>query len=66
MATTTSNLIEQYAQCCVEDMDVDDLMNSVKENIIERMEDLPEPDALGEIRESVYGDSLDLPEEGGD
>jgi hypothetical protein len=63
MTTSISDLIEQYAQRTVEDMDMDDLMNAVKESIIERMEDLPEPEALEEIRESSYSSELDLPEE---
>lgn len=55
---TLADKIEAYAQKVVDDMDIDDLMDAVKESIIDRMEDLPEPDALGEIEESVYADEI--------
>lgn len=58
MKSGGADKIEAYAQKVVEDMDIDDLMDAVKESIIDRMEDLPEPDALGEIEESVYADEI--------
>ena len=52
-------IIEEYAQKCVEDMDIDTLMQIVKDGIIYRLEDLPEPDALNEIEDSCYSDILE-------
>ena len=56
--TLTADLFDKYAQKTVDDMDIETLMNIVKEDIENRLEDLPLSDALLQIRESVYGHEL--------
>lgn len=47
-----------YAQKVVEDMDIESLMNAVKEDIEIRLDDLPDCEAMDEIRESVYAEDI--------
>lgn len=56
-------IIEQYAQRVVEDMDIDDLMEAVKDNIIAAKDDLPEVEALDNILESEYAGGIFTNEE---
>ena len=54
METKLDILIDQYAQNCVDDMELDTLMEIVKEGIEHRLQDLPENDVLAEIGDSEY------------
>jgi hypothetical protein len=54
------DLISLYAEACVEDMDIADLMKVVYEEIYERMANYQTTDeTLLEIKESVYSDILE-------
>lgn len=56
----TGELLEAYAQKVVEDMDIDDLMNEVKDSIIDRMKQEPEEDCLAEIEQSCFDYLLEV------
>lgn len=54
------DLISLYAEACVEDMDIDCLMDVVYEEIYERMANYQTTDeTLLEIKESVYSEILE-------
>ena len=55
------DVIEDYAQKVVDDMDIDDLMEAVKDTIIERLNTVAEDDessVVTEIEESAYADEV--------
>lgn len=56
--TDILEIIDQYAQKCVDDMDVGTLMEIVKEGIETRLTEMEKHDALKEIRESVYAEEV--------
>lgn len=56
--TDILEIIDEYAQKCVDDMDIDTLMEIVKEGIEMRLNEMEKHDALEEIRESVYAEEL--------
>lgn len=59
MSKSFDDLVDQYAQQCVDDMDLDSLMDAVKEHIEERMREMPRNEAIAEIEESCYSELLE-------
>lgn len=59
--TDDTELFAEYAQKVVEDMDIEDLMNAVKESIELRLVDMPVSEALEEIDDSEYSATLAEP-----
>ena len=58
MLKTKQQIAEEYAQRCVEDMDIDDLMNAVKDAIEDRMAEMEFPDVVDEVQNSAYADDI--------
>lgn len=52
------DIIDDYAQKVVDDMDMGDLMASVKQSIIDTLEAKEESEAIAEIKDSVYSDEV--------
>ncbi|WP_075881826.1 DUF7326 family protein [Vreelandella massiliensis] len=59
--THDAELFAEYAQKVVEGLDIEDLMDAVKESIELRLADLPVSEALEEIDESEYSATLAEP-----
>ncbi len=54
MIEEKEKLIDDYAQAVVEDMEIGDMMDVVKESIEQRLMDMPEKDMISEIKDSAY------------
>lgn len=57
------DLIEKHAQSVVDDMDIDDLMNAVKDNIIESFKEMINSESMevviGQIAEESADETVD-------
>jgi len=53
---TKQELIDKFAQRCIDDMDTGVLMQYAYDGIVQRLEDLSEADLLNEVESSCYSD----------